>query len=159
MVPNRPEIRRYFEDLQVGEKSVSSPLTVTEAEMLEFARKYDPQWFHADPEAARESNFRGLIASGIYTAALWRQMDHEINGDVAFICGFGWDEVRWPVPVRPGDVLRATSEVLDKRPSESKPDRGHATFLYQVLNQNDEVVLSFRSLNLVSRRPETVIAD
>lgn len=152
MLINRPEIKRYFEDLKVGDKHISSPRRITGDEMLEFARKYDPQWFHADAQAAKHSSFGGLIASGIFTAAIWRQLDHEINGDVAFVCGFGWDDVRWPVPVRPGDELHATSEVLDTRPSRSRTDRGHATFLYQVINQRGEVVLSFRSLNLVHCR-------
>lgn len=152
MTVNRPEISRYFEDLEIGQKQMSAPREVTEAEMLAYARTYDPQWFHADPEAAKQSDFGGLIAPGTFTAAIWRQLDHQINGDVAYICGFGWDEVRWPRPVRPGDRLRATSEVLDLRPSRSKADRGHATYLYQLLNQKDEIVFSFKSMNLIRRR-------
>lgn len=152
-IQSRTALSCFFEDLEIGEQRVSSPYEVTEEELLSFARSYDPQWFHADPEAARESHFGGLIASGILTAAIWRKVDHEINGDVAFICGFGWDEVRWPRPVRPGDRLRARSKVLDKRPSKTNPDRGHATFLYELVNQNDEIVFSCRSLNLISRRP------
>ena len=143
---------RKFEDLVVGEQRLSSPYTVTQAEILEFARRYDPQWFHADADAAKSSHFEGLIASGVHTAALWRRMDHEINGDVDFICGVGWDEVRWPHPVRPGDTLQARSKVLELRPSETKPDRGLAIVGYEVRNQNDAIVLSFRSINLVRRR-------
>lgn len=158
-IQHRSDISRYFEDLAVGEQRLSSPYTVTEAELLAFARDYDPQWFHADPEAAKGSHFGGLIASGILTAAIWRKVDHEINGDVAFICGFGWDDVRWPRPVRPGDSLRARSTVLDKRSSKTNPDRGHATFLYELLNQRDEIVFSCRSLNLVSRRPASAMQD
>jgi len=149
-VSERPP--RKFEDLVVGETRTSSAYTVSGEEMLDFARRYDPQWFHADPEAAKASLFEGLIASGVFTAAIWRRLDHEINADVDFICGVGWDEVRWPRPVRPGDALRATSKVLEKRDSGQRPDRGVAVYGYEVRNQNDEVVLSFRSINLVRRR-------
>ncbi|MEL7030513.1 MAG: MaoC family dehydratase, partial [Pseudomonadota bacterium] len=138
---------RAFEDLEVGERRVSSAYQVTQEEILDFAQKYDPQWFHADAEAAKGSTFQGLIASGVHTTALWRRLDHEINSDVDFICGVGWDEVRWPNPVRPGDTLRATSEILELRPSEASADRGIAIFGYEVRNQNDEIVLSFRSIN------------
>lgn len=152
-IQNRAGISRYFEDLEIGESRVSSPYQVSEDELLAFAREYDPQWFHADPEAAKDSHFGGLIASGIFTAAIWRKVDHEINSDIDFICGFGWDEVRWPRPVRPGDSLRARSRVLDKRASKTSPDRGHATFLYELINQKDEIVFSCRSLNLIRCRP------
>jgi acyl dehydratase len=144
--------RRYFEDLAIGEVAESSARTVTLEEMLEFARRYDPQFFHADPEAARDSVFGEVIASGIHTAALWRQLDHEISHDVAWICGVAWEDVRWPVAVRAGDRLRARAECLAKRPSASRTDRGVAELRYTLLNQRDEVVFTCRSINLVARR-------
>ncbi|WP_425407902.1 MaoC family dehydratase [Hyphococcus sp.] len=143
---------RKFEDLVIGEKATSTELTVDFDEMVAFARQYDPQWFHADPEAAKNSSFGEVIASGIYTAALWRRLDHEINGNVDFICGVAWENARWPKAVRPGDTLRATSEVLEKRESGSDPSRGVAVFLYGLVNQHDECVFSCRSINLVRRR-------
>lgn len=144
---------RYFEDLEVGETTVSSPLEVTAEEIVAFAARYDPQFFHVDPEAAGRSLFGGLVASGIHTCALWRIMDHEVNGDIAFVCGVGWEEVAWPCAVRPGDVLRARSRLLSTRPSRSRPGIGIAVFRHEVVNQEDAVVLSFTSTDLVYRRP------
>lgn len=143
---------RYFEDLVEGEERLSSPRAVTEAELLEFARTYDPQYFHADAQAAARSIFGGLIASGIFTMAVWRQLDHQICGDVAWICGVAWDDVRFPKPVRPGDALRARARCLSKRPSEKDPRRGVAVYQYTLLNQLGETVFTCRSTNLVERR-------
>lgn len=142
---------RRFEDLIVGERKISKPHLVDSDEMLDFARRYDPQWFHVDETAARESIFGSAIASGVYTTALWRRIDHEINGDVDFICGVAWEDVRWPNPVRAGDELRATSEILAKRASRD-PSRGVCTFLYGLQNQHGAPVFSCRSVNLVRRR-------
>jgi acyl dehydratase len=145
---------RYFEDLVPGEERVSGTLTVSEPELIEFARRYDPQYFHVDAQAAQASVFGGLVASGIYTMALWRQLDHQIANDIAWICGVQWDDVRFAVAVRPGDTLRAQAKCLSKRPSEKRPERGIVVFQYRLLNQRDEVVFSCRSTNLVERRPE-----
>lgn len=143
---------RYYEDLSEGEERESGTRTVTEAELCEFARRYDPQYFHADPEAARGSVFRGIIASGIFTMAVWRQLDHEIAHDIAWICGVAWDEVRFPQAVRPGDTLRARATCLSKRLSGKHPDRGVVTYQYVLVNQRGETVFSCRSTNLVERR-------
>ena len=143
---------RKFEDLEIGEKAVSKPMPVDREDMLEFALKYDPQWFHADAEAAKDSVFGEVIASGVYTAALWRKLDHSINGDVDFICGVAWEDTRWIKAVRAGDELRATSEIVEMRDSKSDPSRGTAVFLCGLLNQHNETVFSFRSINLVRRR-------
>ncbi|MEM1104608.1 MAG: MaoC/PaaZ C-terminal domain-containing protein [Pseudomonadota bacterium] len=142
---------RKFDDLEIGETRLSDPLEVRGEDMLEFAKKYDPQWFHADEEAAKTSDFGELIASGIYTAALWRKLDHSINGDVDFICGVAWEDVRWPKAVKAGAKLRATSEVLEKRASETSDDRGIAVFRYGLVDQEGEEVFSCRSINLVRR--------
>lgn len=144
--------RRYFEDLVVGEVRESSTRVVRLDELLEFARRYDPQYFHADPQAAADSRFGGIIASGIHTAALWRALDHEISGDIRWICGIAWEEVRWPHPVRAGDALRARAECLAKRESRSDPGRGVVEYRYSLLNQRDELVFTCRSINLVERR-------
>ena len=142
---------RYYEDLIEGEARESRARAVTEGELCEFARKYDPQYFHADPEAARGSVFGGLIASGIFTMALWRQLDHEIAHDIAWICGVAWDEVRFPNVVRPGDTLRARATCLAKRPSGEHAERGVVTYQYVLVNQRGETVFSCRSTNLVER--------
>ena len=143
---------RSYEDLSVGEERNSPSATLSEKEITEFASQYDPQWFHADPEAAKHSHFQGVIASGLHTLTLWRQLDHQINLDIDFVCGLGWDEVRWPVPVRPGDTLRAISKIVKKYPSTSRDDRGHVLFEYKMINQRDETVLRMISHNLVYRK-------
>lgn len=148
---------RYFEDLIEGDERVSGTREVTETELLDFSRTYDPQYFHADPQAAARSIFGGLIASGIFTMAVWRQLDHQICGDVAWICGVAWDEVRFPKPVRARDVLRARALCLSKRPSQKDPRRGVVVFEYTLLNQRGETVFTCRSTNLVERR--TVATD
>lgn len=144
--------RRKWEELEIGEETLSSPLTVRQADMIAFADRYDPQFFHNDPEAAKGSLFGELVASGIYTAALWRIMDHEVNGDVDWVCGVQWDEVRWRRAVRAGDTLVARSKLTSKRPSESRPDVGIAVLDHRVENQDGEVVFSFTSTDLVYRR-------
>jgi acyl dehydratase len=144
---------RYFEDLIEGDERLSGAREVTEAELLEFARTYDPQYFHADPQAATRSIFGGLIASGIFTMAVWRQLDHRICGDVAWICGVAWDDVRFPHPVRAGDALSARALCLSKRLSQKDPRRGIVVFQYTLLNQRGETVFTCRSTNLVERRP------
>ena len=144
---------RYYEDLHVGEVSLSSPRTLTREEMIEFARRYDPQYFHTDELAARQSIFGDVIASGIYTAAIWRQLDHEISNDVRWICGIAWNDVRWPIAVRSGDTLRARATCLSKRESDTRPERGIVVMLYEMLNQNDQLVWTATSTNLIEKRP------
>ncbi len=143
---------RKYEDLTIGETASSQPMSVDAADMVDFARRYDPQWFHADADAATQSIFGEVVASGVYTAALWRKLDHTINGDIDFICGVAWEDVRWPKAVRGGDELRAASEILEKRPSANDPTRGVVTFLYRLINGDGEDVFTCRSINLVRRR-------
>jgi acyl dehydratase len=144
---------RYYEDLVIGEVRESSARTVSLEELLEFARRYDPQYFHADPVAAKASMFGEVIASGIHSAAIWRALDHEISGDIHWICGVAWEDVRWPHPVRAGDSLRARAEALAKRVSGQDPNRGIAEFRYTLLNQNEQIAFTCRSINLVARKP------
>ena len=118
-------------------------------EILEFARKYDPQWFHSDAEAARDSVFGEVVASGIHVLALWRQLDHAMNGDIDFVCGIGWDELRLKNALRSGDTIHAISRIAELRPSATREDRGTAITDYAVINQDGETVVSFRSINLV----------
>lgn len=143
---------RYFEDLKIDESWISPPRTLSREEMLEFARRYDPQYFHTDERAARDSIFGEVIASGIFTMAVWRQLDHQIAGDIRWICGIAWDEVRWPLAVRAGDTLRARSTVLSKRESGSDPQRGIVVTRYELMNQNDRIVWCAKSTNLIERR-------
>jgi len=146
------EQRRYYEDLEEGLVEESSPYTVTAEEILEFASRYDPQYFHADSEAARSSRFQEAIASGIQIMAIWRQLDHEIARDIAWICGVAWDEVKFPCALRAGDTVFARAKCLSKRVSKKDPTRGVVIYEYSLINQNDEIVWSCISTNLVERR-------
>jgi acyl dehydratase len=146
-----PEVR-YYEDLVEGEERYSAARKILEPELLEFARKYDPQYFHADPAAARRSIFGEIVASGIFTMAVWRQLDHQIAHDIAWICGVAWDDVRFPIALRAGDEVRARSQCLSKRVSQSRPERGVVIYLYELLNQRGEIVFTCRSTNLIERR-------
>lgn len=146
------ENKRYYEDLEIGKVEESSSHTVTTEEILEFAGKYDPQYFHADADAARESRFREAIASGIQIMAIWRQLDHEIARDIAWICGVAWDQVKFPCALRSGDTVFARAECVSKRISEKDPTRGVVIYDYSLINQQGQVVWSCRSTNLVERR-------
>ncbi|MDJ0699867.1 MAG: MaoC/PaaZ C-terminal domain-containing protein [Woeseiaceae bacterium] len=146
---------RYFEDLEVGETHVSEPRTVTEDEIVEFASRYDPQYFHMDAEAAESHpQFGEVVASGIHILALWRQLDHEITGDIRWICGIAWRELRWHKPLRAGDAVRARAELVDKRRSSKNPGRGVVDYRYSLLNQDDEEIFWCLSLNYVERTPD-----
>ena len=139
---------RYYDDIVIGEIKESGSRTVSHEELVEFATRYDPQYFHTDPIGAKNSIFNGIVASGIHGAALWRVLDQEISGDIHWICGVAWEEVRWPKPIRAGDSLRARAENLSKRPSKD-PSRGVVECRYTLLNQRDEIVFTCRSINLI----------
>jgi len=144
----------YFEDFRVGRTFESASVTVTEADIVAFARRFDTQPFHLDAEAARQSPYGGLIASGIHTIALTFKLFLDTGALAAASLGSpGLDEIRWLRPVRPGDTLRAVVEVLAARPSSSKPDRGIATFRYQTLDQRGETVMTMVGHQLLRRRP------
>jgi len=146
---------RFFEDLVIGEYAESSSKTVTEDEIVDFARRYDPQYFHMNPAAAKDHpQFGDVVASGIHILAVWRQCDHEITGDIRWICGISWDDLRWNRPMRPGDSVRARAELIDKRESTSKTDRGVVVYRYALVNQNDEELFYCTSTNYVERRDD-----
>jgi acyl dehydratase len=145
---------RFFEDFAPGDRFASGPLAVTEALIVEFARVYDPQLFHVDPEAARSTVYGGLIASGLQTIAITFKLFFETGVLTACSLGSpGLDEIRWLIPVRPGDTLRVVAEVVATRPSASKPDRGIVRILYRTLNQRDQTVMTLIGTQLCRRRP------
>jgi acyl dehydratase len=145
---------RWFSDYQPGAVHEYGSVTVTEDELLEFAHKYDPQPIHIDPAYAKAGQFGGLIASGWHTSALMmRLLADNYLSKVASLASPGVDELRWPNPVRPGDVLRLRVEVAEARESRSKPDRGVVRTKIEMRNQNDEVVLSLVAVNMVAKRP------
>ncbi|WP_288115365.1 MaoC/PaaZ C-terminal domain-containing protein [Novosphingobium sp.] len=141
-----------FDDLKVGDKRRSHARTVTEEEIVSFARTYDPQWFHTDPEAARASVFGQVVASGIHVLALWRQLDHTINSDIDFVCGVGWEHLRLKRAVRAGDTIYVTSEIIALEPSRSGKERGTAVTRYAVLLEDGTECVTFESINLVYTR-------
>lgn len=144
----------YFEDFAVGQKFASATRRRVEAtEIKAFAASYDPQPFHLDEKAARGSVFAGLAASGWHTAALTMSLLVPSEFQPADgIVGFG-GELSWLKPVRPGDELRVESEILELRPSRSRPDQGLVTVRVTTLNQHDEAVQTFTPTLLVNRRP------
>ena len=121
--------------------------------MIAFATKFDPQSIHVDPEAAARGPFGGLIASGWHTTAMMMRLfaDHYLS-KVASLASPGVDELRWTRPVRPGDTLTIRVTVLEANVSRSKPDRGVVRTLIEVLNQNGELVMSCKAINLLRRR-------
>ena len=145
---------RYFEDFQIGEVSELGPVSVSEAEIVEFAERFDPQPFHIDPEAAQASPFGGLIASGWHTTALFMGMFvRGVLFDSASLGSPGVEEIRWTAPVRPGDTLRGRSTVSDVQPSATNPRRGTVITANEVLNQDGEVVMRLKARGFFARRP------
>ena len=144
----------YFEDLTPGRVFDLGSVDVTEDEIVEFASRYDPQPFHIDPDAATESPYGGIIASGWHTCALcMRLMVDGLMRDTVSLGSPGVDEVRWLAPVRPGDRLTARMTVEEARPSASKPTRGMVRFLAEMVNQDHVVVLTLRPVAMYGRRP------
>lgn len=143
-----------LEDLKPGDRFAgTATVTITEEDIVAFARQYDPQPFHLDHEAARESVFRGLAASGWHTAALTMRLI--VTGGVRFAgghVGLGTDELAWPTAVRPGDTLRIESEILEVRPSASNPARGVVKVRTVTYNQNGQPVQRLVANLLVPRR-------
>jgi acyl dehydratase len=150
-----PPDDRYFEDYVPGEVYEFGTITVTEPEIIEFARQFDPQYFHVHPEKAIQSRFGGIIASGWHTVGLTMRLyvDHYLS-HVASLASPGVDEVRWPNPVRPGDTLRIRVTNVDARPSRSKTDRGIVRAKIEAINQKDELVLSMVGISIIGRRPQ-----
>ncbi len=145
---------RFFEDFAVGDSIELGSQTVTEASIVEFARAYDPQPFHVDPEQAQTSMYGGLIASGWHTAGIYmRMLVDRVLRDTASLGSPGIDELRWYLPVRPGDTLHGRITVLEARVSQSKPDRGLLRTRGELFNQDDKRVMSLVAVNFFSRRP------
>ena len=143
----------FFEDFAVGQVFATGKLQVDTDQIKSFAQQFDPQPYHLDEEAAQKSPFRGLAASGWHTAALTMRL--MVDGDfkpAGGILGVGFDALSWPKPVRPGDELHAKSEILEVRPSKSRPDRGTIRVRTTTYNQNDEEVQQFTGNLLVPRR-------
>ena len=145
---------RFLDDLAAGQTYTTNGVTLTEGDIIDFAWRYDPQPFHLDVGAATRSPYGGLIASGFQPLALCFRLFIQSGLLAESSMGSpGIDELRWLQPVRPGDTLHGRVEVLEVRPSRSKPDRGIARFKYQAVNQRGETVLSFIVNHLLRCRP------
>ena len=145
---------KYLEALNGGDRFGSDTIEVTKESIFEFARQFDPQPFHLDEKAAEQSIFKELTASGWHTAAM--SMRLFVTGEfkpVGGSIGLAVDELRWPQPVRPGDVLKVETEILDVRKSRSKPDRGIIRIRNVTTNQRGEIVQTFLAFVMVRRRP------
>ena len=154
-----PAAERWFEDYLPGAVHELGRVEVDAAEVIEFARRYDPQPMHTDPVLAASSPFGGLIASGWHTAGMMMRL-YAVNylSPVSSVASPGMEHLRWPHPARPGDTLSVRVTVEHARASASKPDRGLVHSLIEVFNQRGEVVMSMRAVNVILRRPAAASA-
>src|SRR4051812_45107210 len=143
-----------FDDFKVGDHFKSDPLKVTEREVIEFAHKFDPQMFHLSRKRAERTIFKGLIASGWHTAAITMRLLVQTVNFAEGAIGLGVDEVRWPNVVRPGDALSVATEIVDLRPSRSRPSYGIVRLRNVTKNQRGEVVQTMLASAMVPRRAE-----
>jgi acyl dehydratase len=144
----------WLEDFEVGRVFETGTARLGEDDIVAFARAWDPQPMHLDPEAARKGVHGGLIASGFQTIALAFRLFVDTGALAACsVGGAGMSDVRWRVPVRPGDVLRSRVEVVDRRPTRSGPDRGMVRLRLLAFNQRGEEVLCFDTYSILLRRP------
>lgn len=144
---------RYWEDFHVGDVRELGSVTVSEAEIVDFAQRFDPQPFHVDPEAAKATMFGGLIASGWHTTALFMGLFvRAVLLDSASLGSPGVDEIRWRAPVRPGDTLSGRSTIADMQPSSKDPGRGTIFTSNELRNQDDVVVMTLNARGFFARR-------
>ena len=147
---------RYFEDFRVGEVLPLGSRAVSEAEIIAFARDFDPQPFHTDPVRARDSVFGGLVASGWHTASLFMRL--LVDGFVSIVANSmgspGVDKIEWLKPVRPGDTLSGRVTIAEMAASKTRADRGTIKILGELVNQRGEVVMTIRSVGFFGRRPD-----
>ncbi len=142
----------YLDDLVIGAEFKSSEHTLDQEQIIKFAKEFDPQPFHIDEDAAQDTFFKGIAASGWHTAAITMKLMVESLPFQTGIIGLG-GEISWPRPTRPGETLRAVSKVLEIVPSRSKPDRGIVTVECLTLNQNDELCQRFVTKLVVLKKP------
>ena len=143
----------YLDDLYVGQKFVSGGHLIDEAQIVAYAKQFDPQVFHLDAEAAKNTFFQGLAASGWHTASLSMRLVTESIPLVDGVIGGGMEELAWPQPTRPGDILQVDSEIIEIIPSQSKPNRAMVRVLCHTRNQRGEVLQRFRPKMVVFKRP------
>ena len=145
--------QRWFDDYEAGERFTFGTTTIDEAEIIEFGRKFDPQPFHIDPEAARNTVYGRIIASGWHTGSIIMRMLGEYLLGPSSMGSPGLDELLWPAPVYPGDRLTLVVEVLEVRPSRSKPDRGIIKMSHELVNQDCTTVVRSVANMMIARHP------
>jgi acyl dehydratase len=149
----RPSRDLFFEDFAVGQRYETAGITVSEADIIAFARQFDPQYFHLDPAAAAKSAFGGLVASGLHTLSLTMRLFFELNlWERAIIGSPGLEHVRWLLPLRPGDTMHTQVEISAVKQSRSKPDRGVVSTAHRAINQHDQVIFTATCLHMVRTR-------
>lgn len=149
----------YFEDVVVGDTLTFGPLTITREEIIGFAHEFDPQPFHLSDEAAADTHFGSLASSGWHTTALSMKMMVSAWKDnpgiqAASLGALGVDELRWLQPVRPGDMLSGTSQVVEKKSSKTRPEMGIVKSLVTIVNQRDEPVMTMKPIAMLRTRPD-----
>ena len=147
--------KRFFDNLKIADRFRSESFDVTEQQIIEFAREFDPQSFHLDPDRAQQSMFKCLIASGWHTAAISMRLFVQTLNFAEGAIGLGVDELRWPNPVRSGDVLRVETEIVDLRLSRSKQDQGIVRIRNVTTNQRGEIVQTMFASAMVPRKPRS----
>ena len=143
----------YFEDFVLHQKRTGGEYTVSKKEVIEFAKKWDPQPYHIDETKAKASIHGSVIASATHTLAISFLLRHQIESDIAGVAGLELDEMLFPNPVRPGDRLSVTIEYVERRESRKKPDRGIVTRVIDVRNQKGETVCKYKDVFLALKRP------
>jgi len=144
---------RYFEDFHIGDTFDLGSLTVTAEEIIAFARQFDPQYFHTDPQRAQDSIFGGLVASGWHTGSLFmRLLVDGLFSKIESIGSPGLDQVRWLQPVRPNDILHGRLTVIDARVSRSRPTMGILRSNCELFNQHNELLMTVIGIHFVGRR-------
>lgn len=141
-----------YEDFAIGDRFASPRMTVTESAIIDFAMQYDPQPFHLDVQAAVRSSFDGLVSSGLMTLCLGFRLIHQTGIFASGEGSPGLTQLKWLKPVRPGDTIHTVAEVTDRRPSQSRPERGILTMRFEVVNQDEEAVMGWTSIQFVRRR-------
>jgi len=144
---------RYYEEYEVGEKAVSDTYIVDKTELVEYSKKWDPQPFHVDEEAARASIYGGLTAPSVYIMAVASLLGNTIEPRIAALGALGLTDMEFPNPARPGDRLTCLNQTIERRESKTKPDRGILRNRIELKNQNNEIVLSYVVTTMIAKRP------
>jgi acyl dehydratase len=145
---------RYFEDFEVGRELDCGKKLVTKAEIIAFAREFDPQPFHIDEAAAKQSHFGGIVASGWHSCAIcMRMVVDAVLHDSASMGSPGVEKLRWLKPLRADSVVNAKVKLLDKKPSESRPDRGRMTVVFELFDDKGELLMDMAATVIMGRRP------